>query len=271
MTALQTTDVPFEWIVNSNALGVAFLDAGDDFRISFLSRHAVRRLDDLGLLGRPASSLIGAAATELADSPYFRREKLRQPSNYPAAVRAHLPSATIEFALSPVMSSDDRYLGVMLTFKDVSALVESEEMSSQYRSEMESLVAGAQQCADQAEGATVDLSGAVAKLLENGTKVQSFVTELGMVNSQTKMLSLNASIEAIRAGGASAFVVIAEEMRDLANSVADITDELANLAKAIQGDGAAAASTSELMAGSVSDLVRQQREMENQVRSHAGD
>lgn len=77
---------------------------------------------------------------------------------------------------------------------------------------------------------TDELVGDIDEVQKNSKEIQSFVEIINGIAEQTNLLSLNASIEAARAGQAGrGFAVVAEEIRNLA----DQSKESANRIKAI--------------------------------------
>lgn len=77
---------------------------------------------------------------------------------------------------------------------------------------------------------TNELVGDIDEVQKNSKEIQSFVELINGIAEQTNLLSLNASIEAARAGQAGrGFAVVAEEIRNLA----DQSKESANRIKAI--------------------------------------
>lgn len=77
---------------------------------------------------------------------------------------------------------------------------------------------------------TDELVGDIDEVQKNSKEIQSFVELINGIAEQTNLLSLNASIEAARAGQAGrGFAVVAEEIRNLA----DQSKESANRIKAI--------------------------------------
>lgn len=259
---------PFEWIVNSNALGVAFLPRKDQFRISFLSRHAVRRLADGTLVGQSADELLGQEATTLADVRELQLATLQDPGNYPTTATAEIGERHIEFAISSVMSDGDEYLGAMLTFKDVSELKRLERENAEFQSQVSLHTSDARVEADKTEALAQGLNGAVSTVKGNGREIAELLGHLEGLNGQTRMLSLNASIEASRAGMAgNAFRVIADEVGDLAQRTQNIGGEVRGILDTIDGDSDHAYECAVSLSESVAALVTAQRALDEEVQS----
>jgi vacuolar-type H+-ATPase subunit I/STV1 len=258
---------PFEWIVNSNALGVAFLARDNNFRVSFLSRHAVRRLADGSLLGKRAQDLIDEPATSLADVAELRLDSLCDPSNYPASATAAIDGRHLELAMSSVTGSDGEYLGVMLTFKDITEAVQHEQDLLQFKDTMQEYALSGQTEADKTEEVAGSLTEAVSTVHGNGAQTAELIEQLSSLNNQTRMLSLNASIEAVRAGTAgSAFRVIADELGQLALRTKEVSGEVGTILNTIEADSGVAFECANTLTENITALIATQRAMEQEVQ-----
>lgn len=257
---------PFEWIVNSNALGVMFVSRDVGFRVAFLSRHAVRRIDSLGLLGTSSGDLLGERVSRLTDHHLFSEGELQRPENYPATFRTEIAGRHIEFAASPVLDGDERYLGVMVTFKEVSEEMAMQAAAPKFEERMSELVRDAGGQADEAEVAIESLSAAVGTVKANGAELAKLLSQIVEINRMTKMLSLNANIEASRAKDSEAFTVIAQEMGNLASSIGEIAREVKATLGIIDADAMAAEASSTTASEGVRAMVEIQRSMEGEVQ-----
>ena len=81
----------------------------------------------------------------------------------------------------------------------------------------------------------------VGKLGESSQEIGNVIKVITQIAEQTNLLALNATIEAARAGDAGrGFVVVANEVKELARETARATDDIAHRVQTIQGDTAVA-------------------------------
>ena len=77
----------------------------------------------------------------------------------------------------------------------------------------------------------------VGRLGESSKEIGNVIKVITQIAEQTNLLALNATIEAARAGDAGrGFVVVANEVKELARETARATDDIAHRVQAIQGD-----------------------------------
>jgi methyl-accepting chemotaxis protein WspA len=87
----------------------------------------------------------------------------------------------------------------------------------------------------QIMGATASISGKLAILNEKTANINSMVTTINKVADQTNLLSLNAAIEAEKAGEyGQGFAVVATEIRRLADQTAVATYDIEQMVKEMQ-------------------------------------
>jgi len=81
----------------------------------------------------------------------------------------------------------------------------------------------------------------IEKLVSSGSEIGGAIKVIDAIARQTRLLALNASIEAARAGSAGlGFTVVANEVKQLAAGTADATSEIAEKIEAIQQNTASA-------------------------------
>lgn len=100
--------------------------------------------------------------------------------------------------------------------------------------------------------ATGTLAGQFALLREKAGSIGAVVTTIGKVADQTNLLSLNAAIEAEKAGAAGqGFAVVAREIRRLADQSAQATGDIEEIIREVQGAVAAGTTGMERFTGEV--------------------
>jgi len=112
---------------------------------------------------------------------------------------------------------------------------------------------------DAARDGAGDVAGAAAEIARLDTAAHEIGQVVGLISQiagQTNLLALNATIEAARAGDAGkGFVVVAAEVKNLANQTARATDEITARIAAIQAATGAAVAAFDRLGGSIRNIA----------------
>jgi methyl-accepting chemotaxis protein len=96
--------------------------------------------------------------------------------------------------------------------------------------QMKDLMGDTQKVVAKATGMMNDLSASMIQIQEASRKTKAIIETIDSIAFQTNLLALNAAVEAARAGEQGAgFAVVAEEVRGLAQRVADASKQTAEL------------------------------------------
>ncbi|MBF0136206.1 MAG: methyl-accepting chemotaxis protein [Magnetococcus sp. DMHC-1] len=112
----------------------------------------------------------------------------------------------------------------------------------------------------------------MSSLIQGASAIANMVENINDIADQTKMLALNASIEAAGAGEAGkGFAVVANEVKELARQTANVTLNIANLAEKIRDNVRGVSEATNNLNGMISKIARInddiQSSMDEQSRS----
>jgi methyl-accepting chemotaxis protein WspA len=123
----------------------------------------------------------------------------------------------------------------------------------------------------QIEVASGDIGQKLAAINAKVANITSVVTTINKVADQTNLLSLNAAIEAAKAGEfGQGFAVVAREIRRLADQTAVATLDIEQMVKEMQSSVAAGVMGMEKFAREVQVAVRETRTVDQQIGSVIG-
>ena len=119
-------------------------------------------------------------------------------------------------------------------------------------------------CANDAQASHQEMSNMVEsmnRITETSKKIENIIAEIEDIASQTNLLSLNASIEAARAGDAGrGFAVVADEIRNLADqsakSAVDTRELVNNTLREIEEGSRVANKTADVLYGVVDSIQK---------------
>lgn len=119
---------------------------------------------------------------------------------------------------------------------------------------------------DRAGQACEEARVSVLDLAESSQAIQSVVRNIGTVASQTRMLALNANIEAARAGDLGrGFAVVASEVKGLANQTQTATEDIQHTIARVQSGSKVALNGTEKVRDSVNNIQTLAKEVRDQL------
>ncbi|MFA7323576.1 MAG: methyl-accepting chemotaxis protein [Candidatus Nanopelagicales bacterium] len=196
------------------------------------------------------------AALESISEKRFYRRVLLAGMNGPFRDAA----ITINQAREAMVESHERAEKAEQTRRDLADRLEATVMSvaetvAAASTELSATAAGLSQSALDAVG-VADAAGETVTLLDSASReIADVVALISSVAAQTKLLALNAQIEAARAGDAGlGFSVVANEVKELANTTARSTDHITAQVESIQGVAGQSMSAMSSIGGTVRNM-----------------
>ena len=120
---------------------------------------------------------------------------------------------------------------------DVQAMASGTDQMSSAINEISQTASDAARLGEQARELAGSANATISKLGESSEEIGNVIKMITSVAEQTNLLALNATIEAARAGDAGkGFAVVATEVKDLAQTTARATEDIAHRIEAIQAD-----------------------------------
>ena len=170
----------------------------------------------------------------------------------PHAARFSFGEATLDTKINALIAGDGSHIGYIVNWEDVSQLRNSNEAFRAVSAQLESASAGVEQIsasineisggatealqvAQSAVAQTGEASNLAGELGSQSEQVGQIIATITSIAEQTNLLALNATIEAARAGEmGKGFAVVAGEVKELARTTAEATDDIANRIRGIQ-------------------------------------
>lgn len=129
----------------------------------------------------------------------------------------------------------------------------------------------ASEVASRADAIAVQGAANAASLAAHTTQIESVLTLIAGIARQTKLLALNASIEAARAGTSGhGFAVVAQEVRSLADQAAEATGGVTATIREAQSASEIMAQTNQAILAIVSELMERVRGLSAEMEAQVG-
>ncbi|HUL57694.1 MAG TPA: methyl-accepting chemotaxis protein [Anaeromyxobacteraceae bacterium] len=250
---------PLVWIIGTAPLFLGLLAraagrkhdllvAADRARREGWLRAATQLAAAAGQLGEQAQRIRGQAAAQTASA-----------SQQAAAAEETTSSATA-VARSSAQTEERARAVIALTGR-------SEELSREGRESVDQAVAGI----DRLTGQVAAIAGATGDLAADATRIGEIVEALKEFAEQSKVLALNASIEASRAGQRGAgFGIVATEMRRLSERSHDAAEQVRRILEGVLARARGATAAAEGGNRAAADAIAVARKAADAIQGLAG-
>ncbi len=253
----------FKALVNATTDNIFICDATHDNTLYWMNDTAKESLQDMKAnlkagLGIDADTILGGSIHRFHKDPNRIRDILNDMIVNDRTHKMDIPlgSYILQTNVSVLRSSSGKVLGFAACWKDVSAernlkekMKREEKAVARISAAVEELTASVHHNADNAKAVNElasdarmvadngghvagELVASMSKINGSSKKISDITTVIDEIAFQTNLLSLNAAIEAARAGDVGkGFAVVAAEVRNLAHRSAEAAKEITNLIK----------------------------------------
>ena len=212
--------------------------------IRYLNQRSRATLQTIqNVLPVPPHEVLGSPIDVFHRAPDHQRSLLADQGNLPHHVTVELGPEWMEIDVSAVRGADGQLAGYLMRWDVITGrMVAADRVVGHTTAVAAAIDEMNASIADVARGAAitaevtqtaVDAATRAAELVsdlaEESRAIEEVLGLIASVASQTKLLALNATIEAAHAGEhGKGFGVVADEVKNLANSAADSTAEITN-------------------------------------------
>jgi Methyl-accepting chemotaxis protein (MCP) signalling domain len=146
-------------------------------------------------------------------------------------------SQMAQFGLEVSSSAQEQAACIQETSASLEEISTTTRQNADRAGEADRLMREARQTAERAEKAMNDLASSMNLISKSSGQVASILKDIDEIAFHTNILSLNAAVEAARAGQAGAgFSVVADEVRSLAHRAADVARNSSAIIEKTLGD-----------------------------------
>lgn len=237
--------------------------AGEFETLAAAMNHAGESLSRVVVVAVNTSDEVTASAGDLATASRQISDTANQVSEAvtQVSIGAEAQVQQIQHVTQSLNTIRDSSDGVAAGAEEVLALASSIEVQAQAkRTELERTLASLYDVRTIVRAAAEE----VRALNTTVSDINKFVVTVGRIADQTNLLSLNAAIEAARAGAAGrGFGVVADEIRKLADQARIAADDVVELTSSVTARVASTSTTMERGVTQVGEIERMSREIDD--------
>ncbi|MBI1247704.1 PAS domain S-box protein [bacterium] len=258
-------------IIESLPINVMYADL--DLVINYANPASMASFQKIAqLLPVPVESIVGSPLKIFHSKPEVQEQILSDPSNLPIKTEFSLGSEVIRLEVSAIYDHDGKYIGPMACW---SIQTEQSKIRSKVGNlatvgstvannvgemvasmdEMAGRVCRNAELAEDTDRQVSDAGSWIRQLSQSSQEIGGIVGTIQELAEQTNLLALNATIESARAGEAGrGFAVVANEVKSLAKSTSEATENIAQRIKNIRENIDRVVETNQSITNSVSEV-----------------